>query len=171
MFLVSDGSRDKRKAIIMRSAATDKAVGMLLSEIDFEWTLRRAILKLSKAPTKEIRIALKDAYGLDSYKCQWKTFVSGEKGNPISAHLCDVVNGSSSTKGRKRIWQELTEAVDARNRLVHGVSGFIKDKDAEHHTKVLLAATDAITDYCRQNGVNIFGRITPRRAAVLKKAH
>ena len=162
MFLVSDGSRDNRKAIIKRIAAVDKAVGLILSEIDFEWTVRRAILRLSTFPTNEIRMYLKCVHGLDGYKKAWSKYVRGEKHNQIGDCLVSVVNGTT-VKGRKRIWDELMDAVDARHRLVHGINGFIKDEDAERHMKVLFASTDAIADFCMRNGEDVFERIKPRR--------
>ena len=169
MFLVSDGSRDARKKTISGLAAKDKAVGFLLSVIDFEWTVRRAILMLSTTPTKTIREALAKCHGLDAYCDLWKERVVHNKGNRASVGLAAVVNRAEKRNGNKSPWEHLKAAFGARHRLVHGVSGFIKDEDAERHMLNVFAATDALAKFAILNGVDVFEPIKPRKDNKEKK--
>ena len=169
MFLVSDGSRDARKKIISGLAAKDRAVGFLLSVIDFEWTVRRAILMLSATPTKTIREALAKCHGLDSYRELWQEHVVHNKGHGVTVGLAAVVNRAEKRKGSKSPWEQLKDAFGARHRLVHGVSGFIKDEDAERHMLNVFAATDALVQFAALNGVDVFEPIKPRKDNKEKK--
>ena len=169
MFLVSDGSRDARKKTISGLAAKDKAVGFLLSVIDFEWTLRRAILMLSTAPTRTIREALATCHGLDAYSKLWKAHVVHNKGNRASVGLAAVVNRAEKRNGNKSPWEQLKAAFGVRHRLVHGVSGFIKDEDAERHMLNVFAATDALAKFVTLNGMDVFEPIKPRKDNKEKK--
>ena len=165
MFLVSDGSRDGRKKIILGLAAKDKAVGLLLSVVDFEWTVRRAILMLSTAPTKTIRNELVKCHGPDAYKKAWGMFVKKDRGCSVNVPLSFVVNGSANKKGSKKPWDLVKDAFEARHRLVHGVSGFIKDADAERHMLNMFSGTDALAEFAAQSGGDVFKKIKARKSS------
>lgn len=169
MFLVSDGSRNARKKIISGLSAKDRAVGFLLSVIDFEWTVRRAILKLSTAPTKAIKDRLADCHGLAAYRDMWREYVVRDKECCVAEGLPSVINGPVKGKGTKRLWDLLKNTFKVRNLLVHGVSGFIKDEDAERHMLNVFPATDALAEFTAQNGANVFEKIKSRKENKEKK--
>ena len=164
IFLVSDGSRENRKKIIERMAAKDKAVGFLLSVIDFEWTLRRVILKSANAPTRFVRDELSCCHGLKAYKEAWKKLIADDGNVPVKLGLCQIINDGGQKKGSKALCQLLKEAFDARHRLVHGVSGFLKDVEAESHMLNVFAATDKLAGFAEKQGLNVFEKLRCRKA-------
>ncbi len=163
MFLVSDGTRKNRKTMILKLAAKDKAVGLLLSVVDFEWTIRRVILKLSRTSTKSVRAKLATCHGVDEYKRIWRECLVADKSCPVLDSITDVINGRDNSKGKMRPWDALLVAFKARHLLVHGVNGFIKDSEAEQHMLNVLTATDMLASFCEQSGCNVFERIKTRR--------
>ena len=161
MFLVSDGSREKRKQIISRITKIDVTVGMLLSAVDLEWTLRRAILKLSGLPTKEVRKRLEGACGISSYKAAWKELVC--LGRSGFKSIVAIVDDYGKDAGAKSLWKSLLKAFSARNIIVHGVKGVIRTEDVVEFTDTLQSATDSLAAYCEGHGENVFERLKVRR--------
>ena len=100
-----------RHGKIRRYAVEDATIGLILAAVDFEWTLRRAILALGKNSTKHIKAEVLSKgrnSGLDHYKKCWRDEVE-----PIhSISLPDFIGD----------WQSLRNAFELRNRLVHGRS-------------------------------------------------
>lgn len=67
MFLVKD-SPDERERSIRQFLAGEPSIAAVLAAIHLEWTIKRAILKLSSRSTALLRSELIQAYGLDGYK-------------------------------------------------------------------------------------------------------
>ena len=71
MFFISD-SLEGRQDLIRSYVGKQAPLGTLLSVIDFEWTVRRAIIALGDQPTKAIREDIERCSGLQAYKEKWK---------------------------------------------------------------------------------------------------
>ena len=55
IFSVGYGSK-KREEKILQYLEEDYIVAIILAAVHFEWMLKRTILKLSKSPTKKLRL-------------------------------------------------------------------------------------------------------------------
>jgi hypothetical protein len=74
MFIVND-SLEIRHGKIQRYAEEDATVGLILAAVDLEWTIRRAILALSKNSTKYIKahvLSKGKKSGLKHYNDCWR---------------------------------------------------------------------------------------------------
>jgi hypothetical protein len=153
MFIVND-LPEIRHGKIRRYAEEDAAVGLILAAVDFEWTVRRAILALGKNPTKQIKIevlAKSKNSGLDHYKKCWRTEVF-----PIySIGLPDFIDG----------WQSLKNAFELRNRLVHG-RGVSGEAFTKARMETCLNASEKLTKFAAEHCSPLYGqriaRIKPR---------
>jgi hypothetical protein len=148
MFLASD-SKERRESKVRRFLATDPGISLLLAAVNFEWTVCRAVLFLSKRPNSELRVMMGNYYSLDAYKDLWKSEVSA--GSNFDA-LAVVV----------RNWSSLREAFKARNRLVHGRDRYTQNMAAPH-VEALLHATGYVDDYCSLLDHPLLGRMPIRR--------
>ena len=125
------------------------SVSLLVAATYFEWTTCRAILALSRRPNKEIRADLAKVYGLDRYK----DFFWTELGHlPKPRRLSEFVQN----------WKSVTDAFDARNRLVHGRDRYTRNM-ALPKVDALLAAADDVRKYCATQGADINRRLPTRR--------
>jgi hypothetical protein len=73
--LASD-RKEQREDRVRRYIASDPGVALLLAAVNFEWTVCRAVLFLSRSQNADLRIRLGKCYGLDAYKELWKTEVA-----------------------------------------------------------------------------------------------
>jgi hypothetical protein len=148
MFLASD-SKEHRESKVPRFLTTDPSISLLLAAVNFEWTVCRAVLFLSKRPNSELRLMMASYYSLDAYKELWKSeIVAGSNFNPLAVVV--------------RNWSSLREAFKARNRLVHGRDRYTKNM-AVPHIEALLHATASVDDYCSLLGHPLLGRMPTRR--------
>lgn len=148
MFLASD-SKGHRESKVRRFFAMDPGISLLLAAVNFEWTVCRAVLFLSKRPNSELRVMMGNHYSLDAYKELWKSeIVVGRNFNPLAVVV--------------RNWSSLREAFKARNRLVHGRYRYTKNMAAPH-IETLLQATGYVDDYCGLLGHPLLGRMPIRR--------
>ena len=67
MFLAND-SKEHRESKIRRFLTTEPGISLLLAAVNFEWTVCRAVLFLSKRPNSELRLLMASYYSLDAYK-------------------------------------------------------------------------------------------------------
>jgi hypothetical protein len=154
MFLAND-SKEHRESKVRRFLMTDPCISLLLAAVNFEWTVCRAVLFLSKRPNSELRLLMASYYSLDAYKELWRSeIVAGSNFN----HLAVVV----------RNWSSVREAFNARNRLVHGRDRYTKNM-ATPHIEALLRATGYVDDYCNLLGSPLLGRMPTRRRTSKKK--
>jgi hypothetical protein len=122
---------------------------MLLSVIDFEWTVRRAIIALGVEPTKDIRLDLEGCHGLDAYKKAWKKHVF-----PPTQHGLALVVPS---------WAFLKKQVfPLRHKIVHGVSVRAGEAFAAERRDCALEASAAICNFASSRGVNLYQRLPVR---------
>ena len=143
-------------------------VAVLLAAVDFERTVRRAIISLGVTPTKELAMKLgrrerglgksvsvdvRSRYGasLDGYRKAWRDeIVVGRK---LDTGLNDVIPHV----------ERLEKAINLRHELVHGDSGVVGAKHAETQVEIMMEATRAIDAFARQHGVDLTKRIKVRR--------
>jgi hypothetical protein len=148
MFLASD-SKEHRESKVRSFLTSDPGISLLLAAVNFEWTVCRAVLFLSKRPNSELRLMMGNYYSLDAYKDLWKSEISAESNfDPLATVV--------------RNWSSLREAFGARNRLVHGRYRYTKNMAAPH-IEALLRATGYVDDYCSLLGRPLLGRMPVRR--------
>lgn len=150
MFFVSDTQTQRHSKIRSFLIKGQDSIAVILAAVDFEWTVRRAILSLGTRATKEIRKSLETIYGLDSYKEIWNLEVKPR----MSTTIVIVIPG----------WHGVTEAFKFRNRLVHGVVGAIARKNAENSVNSLLQASQDLEVFCGRHGGTLYRRIVRRKA-------
>lgn len=151
MFLVTDTIEGRQKKV---RSFLDKepVIAVLLAAVDFEWTVRRAVVALGTNTNRHIRdTVLKSCHGADDYKKAWNTEVKPllKKGLP------EVVAD----------WKFLkADAYLMRHRIVHGLDGMPSTKKASQSMEAFLAASKAIHEFAIVHGEQIFGkRLTVRR--------
>jgi len=148
MFLVSH-SLNVRANEVRGWLRTQPSVALLVAAAYFEWTVCRGILALSRRPNADVRADLARVYGLEKYKSFWQGELKHLGG---ATRLTEIVTD----------WHGITEAFDARNRLIHGRDRHTR-KMAAPHVEVLLTAVSEIHEYCGLHGVNINRRMPVRR--------
>ena len=146
MFLINDGANERERRIL-QFLDTDPPIAVMLAAIHFEWTVKRAILKLSRRPTVTLRGELVRVYGLDGYKKAWSSEVGGES-------LPNVMG--------RVYWHRVTVAFTLRNQIVHGAGGCSR-VFAEPRVAALLTAAERIREMVSANGLDLFSRLRPRR--------
>lgn len=145
MFLVKD-SPDERERRIRQFLAGEPSIAAVLAAIHLEWTIKRAILKLSSRSTALLRSELIQAYGLDGYKEAWRREL-GSGGLPalIGAPL----------------WERVKNAFALRNQIVHGAGGCTR-RFAEPRVAALLSAAEIIRQFAEDRGSNLYSRLQAR---------
>jgi hypothetical protein len=148
MFLVSH-SLEVRANEIRQWLRNQPSVSLLVAAVYFEWTVSRVVLALSLRPNLDVRQDLVRVYGLEKYRALWRAELQHLNG---AQRLTEVVTD----------WQAVTEAFDARNRLIHGRDRYTR-KMATPHVEALLTAVSEINEYCLSHGANINRRMPVRR--------
>lgn len=150
MFLTSDTFADRQKRI--RSFDNNDAfIGVLLATMDFEWTLRRAIIALGYQKNSTIRDqVLANCSGIDRYKDAWKQQVKPRQGVTLPSIVSD--------------WEFLkNQAFPLRHRLVHGIKAATGVQYARERRDCLLDASKAVVDFSATKGVDLYARLPVRR--------
>lgn len=152
MFLVSD-TQATRHARIRKFTRSEASLGLLLATVDFEWTIRRAIVGCGFSANRYIREAvLARCHGLDGYKDAWRSEVG--RRFPESGSLPRLMSN----------WQFLKEqAFPLRHRLVHGIEGSVGAGFARKRTLALLEASAAIHGFAKMHDVDLYARLPVRR--------
>lgn len=150
MFLTSDTFAERQQRI--RSFDNnDVFIGVLLATMDFEWTLRRAIIALGYQKNSTIRDQiLANCSGIDRYKEAWKQQVKPRQG----ATLPSIIPN----------WEFLkNQAFPLRHRLVHGIKTTTGVQYARDRRDCLLDASEAVVDFSATKGVDLYARLPVRR--------
>lgn len=149
MFLVHENPDEREQRIRdFLVSDLDAAIAVILSAVQFEWAVRRAIIALGSSPNKKLRQQLSQCYGLDKYKDMWKSEVYPKH----HARLTQVVEN----------WQDLRDAFNLRDRLVHGLTNC----DRSYATRRVEAAIQAacfIRKFAQSKGVDLHKRLPIRR--------
>jgi hypothetical protein len=147
MFLVRD-SNATREIRIKQFLSEDASLSVLLAVINFEWTVRRAIIALGTSPNVTVRARLKQAHGLGKYKDAWKVEVYPR----FNVRLPDIVQN----------WNDLNSSFNLRHKLVHGVTSCGEDYATERALWA-LTSTNYIRDFCLSNGIDLDKRLPVRK--------
>lgn len=153
---VLNGSFKQRRRAILNYAKRDLEMGFLLAEFNFEWTLRRSILALSKCPTVVIRERLSRCHGWDAYKEAWLDCV-GHFSSDVKP-IGTLLEGDSIEDIPAVNIQHLKDALDGRHVLAHGVKGGVGDRFAVVGLSLFLNASDRLQRYAQERGERLFGR-------------
>lgn len=148
MFLASEsaGHRERKVRSYLRSAP---GISLLLAAVNFEWTVSRAVLCLSRTPNAELRRKMAKYYSLDAYKDLWRAEVMPRGDQPP---LPEIVQN----------WPDARKAFEARNLLIHGKGRYTR-KMAKPHVEALLKAVSYVDVYCTDLGVDLCRRMPVRR--------
>jgi hypothetical protein len=153
VLLVSD-TLEGRQTKIETFQVHEPAIGVLVAASDFEWTLRRAIYRLGKSSTKEIKDkVLFRINGLSRYEKAWNSEVKPRFGKELKDLIPD--------------WRFFKKtAYNLRNKLVHGEQGTTSLEYAGRCVRALLAASAAVTKFAQDKepiyGERLPGRTKPR---------
>ena len=148
MFLASE-RKGLRESKVRSHLHSDPGISLLLAAVNFEWTVCRAVLFLSKTPNSKLRTLMREFYSLDGYKELWKLEVAAARScKPLAAVV--------------RNWSAVRKAFEARNRLVHGRDRFTRNM-ATPHVEVLIQGANDVDEYCESLGCPLFGRMPFRR--------
>lgn len=148
MFLASDRIQH-RESKVRRYLRSDPGVALLLGAVNFEWTVRRAILFLAVTPNATLREKMVKCYSLEAYKDLWNKEVSDTR---EVASLPKVV----------RNWSNVCKAFNARNRLVHAADRYTTNM-ATPHVEALLKGVAYIDAFCESLGSSLHLKMPVRR--------
>lgn len=152
MFFVSDSLVGRQK-LIRSYMGKQATLGALLSVIDFEWTVRRAIISLGYKPTKQVRDDIDRCSGAVAYKDKWREHVVPRFGTPLESVVPD--------------WNALKDgSFTMRHKIVHGVNVSAKEQDAIENRETALKASAAICAFASQHGFDLYAKLKVRRNQV-----
>lgn len=149
MFLLSDTLQGRQKLI--RSFTGGQAtLGTVLAVIDFEWTIRRAIIALGYEPTKVVREDIEMCSGPTSYRKKWIKHVVPIRKKSIEAIVPD--------------WSALSEtAFKMRHKIVHGVQVRAPESASTESRDIALLASAEVCKFADEHGVDLYRRLPVRR--------
>ena len=151
MFLVSD-TLAGRQALIGRYSGNEATLGILLSVIDFEWTVRRAIIALGAEPTKAIRADIEKCSGLPAYNKAWKKHVHPQTKRELDQVVSD--------------WDFLRDqSFPLRHKIVHGVNVRASESFAAERRDCALKASASVCNFASSLGVDLYKRLPVRQKA------
>ena len=148
MFLVKDKSDDREKRIA-QTFEVDPPLGMILAVVHFEWTVKRAILKLGKSSPKQLRKTFEKVYQWDNYAKLWKEEVVPKHKN----RLPQLISNENYLQN---------DAWTLRHKLVHGAESCSK-KFAQPKFDAFMNAAKNIRDFVKDRGLNIDARLQTRK--------
>ena len=148
----------KRRADIIRAASKNPEVGFLLTVFNLEWTLRRMILCFSKCPSVVVRSVLKGCNGFWDYCDTWEFCVCSFDTKMQTMPEILGVQPKSTTKENF-----ITQYIDRRHVLVHGVKGGVGVPTALCGISSLLKVSEKLVSFARIHGVELFKRLNPHQ--------
>lgn len=169
MFYVKNGSASERKAIVEQHAKINKAVGLVLAAIDFEWTFRRVVKVLSRSALVDVKKSLARTFGIVAFKKIWQDEVQhGFKDRPS---LVELFKGADVPwSGPKETAPGILEAFHERDKMVHGCRCKAGDSYLEKRINVLLTAVDAMEAFAVSNGYDIYTDVIKKSQKKRKEA-
>jgi len=160
MFFVSDSQTQRHDRI--RSFLTDESatIAVILAAIDFEWSVRRAILALGSSPTKHIREVVFAGFhgGYGNYADAWNQEVAVW----LKLSLAQAIPHWS------RLANKRDGAVRLRGQIVHGATVSVSVDLARPRVEDWLAASTALEGLAIQHKTSLYKRL--RRTAPRKTA-
>ncbi len=190
MFRVNE-TKEQRKQTILKFVEQDVCVGVLLAAANLEWTLKRCILMMGQSPTADLRkmqissLCSKDK-DKNTYKRMWDTEIaSPRKFNPLNEVInsgvhfpeewtvknlprSEFFNKKYFKEIRETGWAALQYAFQCRHDLIHGQKGTLKASHGLVVVSVLLEAFDALVDFSKCRGFDLFSGLKSRRKTKTK---
>ena len=155
MFLVSDTLNGRQK-LIRSYSGKNITLGVLLSVVDFEWTVRRAIIALGFEPTKHIRKSIDRCSGPTAYKKAWGKHVFPYRAKQLNSVVPD--------------WDFLSkQSFILRHKIAHGVQVTADEKYAAERRDCALEASKAIVEYSNSCGIDLYSKLPIRKKLTTKK--
>ena len=155
MFFISDSQASRHDHI--RSFLNDESatIAVILAAIDFEWSIRRAILALGTSATKQIReVVFADLHGgYKDYADVWKREVANWLGQSLSAVIPHWSRLASKKDG----------AVRLRGQIVHGAQVAVWANVARPHVDDWLSASVLLEGLAQKNQTSLYKRIVRRK--------
>lgn len=151
MFIVSD-TQNERHRLIRSFLTPDRAsIAVILAAVDFEWTMRRAILAFGTRPTKVIREEVFSKFygGYEHYKDAWNAEVRPRMQLTVSEAIPHWSRLTDSKKG----------AVRLRGQIVHGSQVSVSTKYATPRVEDWLLASKLLEDMAQKHGKSLYRRI------------
>jgi hypothetical protein len=160
MFFVSDSQKERHTRI--RAFVTDESatIAVILAAVDFEWSVRRAILALGTSPTKHIRevVFAKFHGGYGNYADAWK--------KEVAVWLKQSLDQAIPH------WSRLTDkkvgAVRLRGQIVHGAHVSVSANFASPRVEDWLAASTLLEALANEHRTSLYKRIVrkiPRKTS------
>ncbi|MFZ1536486.1 MAG: hypothetical protein WAT23_03770 [Chromatiaceae bacterium] len=157
MFLVSDSQQNRHDLIESFLKEDTATIAVILAAIDFEWTIRRAILALGCSPTKYIRLEVLGnknmGSGPDAYKKAW----NAEPYRNLRKRIDEVIPHWSRLKDPE------LGALRLRNQIVHGIRGTVSLPLATDKVQDFLKASKCLEQLAQENNTSLYRRITRRK--------
>lgn len=160
MFFVSDSQAQRHDRI--RSFLTDDSatIAVILAAIDFEWSVRRAILALGSSPTKHIREVVFTGFhgGYANYADAWKQEVAVW----LKKSLAQAIPHWSRLSNKK------DGAIRLRGQIVHGAQVSVSADFARPRVEDWLTASTLLEALANEHKTSLYKRIvrrTPRKVA------
>ena len=147
MFLARDrfAIREEKIRSFLQS---EPSIALVLAAVNFEWTVSRAVLFLSRTKNTDLRKKMHSYHSPKRYKELWKDEVQGN-GHPALAAL--VQN-----------WQNILRGFGARNLLVHGKDRYTTNMAAPH-VNALLHGAELVELHCASVGKVLHERMPVRK--------
>jgi hypothetical protein len=147
MFLARDGFANREKYVrsFLRS---EPSIALVLAAVNFEWTVSRAALFLSRRKNSDLRKIMRSYYAPERYKELWKQEVQPTGIPPLPT----IVQN----------WADVRRGFEARNVLVHGKDRYTTNMASPHVTQ-LLKGVEFIENYCANVGKPLHDRMPVRR--------
>lgn len=158
LFYVLRETRESRSKRIREFFKIQPVLGYLMAVIDFEWTIRRAIVMMSGCPAGVIKRLLetKKYSGWREYKDCWRICVEEMRGVGMPT-LEHVVFGGTIT-GEKQ--EAMCAALLLRHRVVHGQESSLPKDKAKEGLEVIIGASENIVQFVDKHyGKPMFSRI------------
>jgi hypothetical protein len=137
-----------RERNIRSYLGSEPSIALVLAAVNFEWTVSRAVLFLSKTKNSDLRKKMRSYHSLEHYKKLWK-----EEAQP---------NGTPSLVTIVQNWFEINKGFEARGVLVHGKDRFTANMARPHLTQLLKGA-EFVENYCASVGKPLHERMPVRR--------
>lgn len=157
MFFVSDSQQSRHDLIESFLKEDSATIAVILAAIDFEWTIRRAILALGCSPTKYIRLEVlgnkNQRGGPDAYKKAW----NDEPFKYLGKRIDEAIPH----------WSKLTDpvlgALRLRNQIVHGVRGSVSVQLATNKVQDFLKASKSLEQLAQKYNTSLYNKRIVRR--------
>ncbi len=160
MFLVSDSQEERHNRIRAFLTVESAPIAVILAAVDFEWSVRRAILALGSNSTKHIRhVVFSKIYGgYENYVDAWKTEVASWLGQSLPQTIPHWSRLVSKKDG----------AVRLRGQIVHGAKVGVSVDYARSKVEDWLHASTLLEGLAVQHSTSLYKRLvrrTPRKTA------